>query len=181
MGLIAGSGRSPGEGNGNPLQYSCHGKSHGQKSLVGYSPWGRQRVWHNWATKQQQQNTFVNTSFPVPLLNPDILQSCLPHPLCRTESQLFTKPFWRTYCMPAFGPGDAKINETEVLSRGRRLIQVQGLMWRGRGQWVKAQGRPSWDRRVEGTFQNTWSSITSSRKFHPPAVPCSKLSLCWNW
>ena len=23
LGLIAGSGRSPGEGNGNPLQYSC--------------------------------------------------------------------------------------------------------------------------------------------------------------
>ena len=23
VGLIAGSGRSPGEGNGNPLQYSC--------------------------------------------------------------------------------------------------------------------------------------------------------------
>ena len=23
-GLISGSGRSPGEGNGNPLQYSCH-------------------------------------------------------------------------------------------------------------------------------------------------------------
>ena len=27
---------SPGEGNGNPLQYSCPG----QRSLVGYSPWG---------------------------------------------------------------------------------------------------------------------------------------------
>ena len=25
MGLIPGSGRSPGEGNGNPLQYSCPG------------------------------------------------------------------------------------------------------------------------------------------------------------
>ena len=25
MGSIAGSGRSPGEGNGNPLQYSCLG------------------------------------------------------------------------------------------------------------------------------------------------------------
>jgi len=25
MGLIPGSGRSPGEGNGNPLQYSCLG------------------------------------------------------------------------------------------------------------------------------------------------------------
>ena len=24
-----------------PLQYSCLEKSHGQRSLVGYSPWGR--------------------------------------------------------------------------------------------------------------------------------------------
>ena len=31
------SGRSPGEGNGNPLQFSCLGESHGQRSLVGYS------------------------------------------------------------------------------------------------------------------------------------------------
>ena len=34
-----GSGRSPGEGNGNPLQYSWPGKSHGQRSVVGYSLW----------------------------------------------------------------------------------------------------------------------------------------------
>ena len=40
MGSIPELGRSPGEGNGNPLQYSCLGKSHGQKSLVVYSPWG---------------------------------------------------------------------------------------------------------------------------------------------
>ena len=39
-GSVPGSGRSPGVGNGNPLQYSCSGKSHGQRSLVGYSPWG---------------------------------------------------------------------------------------------------------------------------------------------
>ena len=38
--LVPGSGRSPGEGNGNPLQYSCLEKSHGQRSLAGYSPWG---------------------------------------------------------------------------------------------------------------------------------------------
>ena len=31
-------GRSPEEGNGNPLQYSCLGNPMG--SLVGYSPWG---------------------------------------------------------------------------------------------------------------------------------------------
>ena len=38
---IPGSGRSPGEGNGNPLQYSCLEKSHGWRSLVGYCPWTR--------------------------------------------------------------------------------------------------------------------------------------------
>ena len=38
-GSIPGSGKSPGGGNGNPLQYSCLEKSHGRKSLVGYSPW----------------------------------------------------------------------------------------------------------------------------------------------
>jgi len=30
------------------------GKSHGQRSLVGYSPWGHKRVGHDWAAKQQQ-------------------------------------------------------------------------------------------------------------------------------
>ena len=38
-GWIPESGRSPGEGNCNPLQYSCLGESHGQRSLAGYSPW----------------------------------------------------------------------------------------------------------------------------------------------
>ena len=53
-GLIPGSGRSPGEGNGNPLQYSCPGKSHGQRSLGDYSPWGCKRVRHDLVAKQQQ-------------------------------------------------------------------------------------------------------------------------------
>ena len=35
LSLIPGSGRSPGEGNGKPLQYSC---------LAGNSPWGLKRV-----------------------------------------------------------------------------------------------------------------------------------------
>ena len=29
-----------GEGHGNPLQYSCLENPHGQRSLVGYTPWG---------------------------------------------------------------------------------------------------------------------------------------------
>ena len=39
-GLIPGWGRAPGGKNGNPLQYYCLEKFYGQKSLVGYSPWG---------------------------------------------------------------------------------------------------------------------------------------------
>ena len=41
LGSIPGLGRSPGEGNGNPLQVFLPGESNGQRSLVGYSPWGR--------------------------------------------------------------------------------------------------------------------------------------------
>ena len=39
--LIPGLGRSPGGGHGYPLQDSCLENPHGQRSLVGYSPWGR--------------------------------------------------------------------------------------------------------------------------------------------
>ena len=37
--LTSGSGRSPGEGNGNPLQYSCLENSMDRGDLAGYSPW----------------------------------------------------------------------------------------------------------------------------------------------
>ena len=38
MGSIPGSGRSPGGGHGNPLQYSCLENPHGQRRLVSYNP-----------------------------------------------------------------------------------------------------------------------------------------------
>ena len=53
-GSVPGLGRSPGEGNGNPLQHSSLGNSmHGQRSLMDYSPWGCKRVRHNSVTRQQ--------------------------------------------------------------------------------------------------------------------------------
>ena len=39
LGSIPESGRSPGEGNGNPFQYSYLENPYGQRSLVDYSPW----------------------------------------------------------------------------------------------------------------------------------------------
>ena len=41
-GSISGLGKSTGEGNGNPLQYSCLGNPCGQRCLVDYSPCGRE-------------------------------------------------------------------------------------------------------------------------------------------
>ena len=41
MGSTPGSERSPGEGNGNPFQYSClENPMDRERSLEGYSPWG---------------------------------------------------------------------------------------------------------------------------------------------
>ena len=37
-----------------PTPVFLAGKSHGQRILVGYSPWGHKRVGRNLATKQQQ-------------------------------------------------------------------------------------------------------------------------------
>ena len=43
MGSIPGSGRSPGGGHGNPLQYSCL-ENPMERRLMGYSPWVQQTV-----------------------------------------------------------------------------------------------------------------------------------------
>ena len=48
-----GSGRSPGEGNGNPLQYSCLDNSM-DRGLAGYSPWGHKEF----NTTEQLTHTF---------------------------------------------------------------------------------------------------------------------------
>ena len=48
------SRRSPGEGNEwLPTPVFLPGKSHGQRCLVGYSPWGCKIVRQDLATKQQ--------------------------------------------------------------------------------------------------------------------------------
>ena len=40
LGSVPGLGRSLGGGHGNPLQYSCLENLHGQRGLMGNSPWG---------------------------------------------------------------------------------------------------------------------------------------------
>ena len=53
VGSIHESGRSPGEGNGNPLKYSCLGNPK-DKGVWWDTVHGLQRVRHDLATRQQQ-------------------------------------------------------------------------------------------------------------------------------
>ena len=55
LGLIPGSGRCSGEGNGNSTPVFLPGESHRQGSLMGYSPWGRKESDRTKRTRQQQQ------------------------------------------------------------------------------------------------------------------------------
>ena len=68
-GSIPGWGRSPGEGNGNPLQYSCLENSM-DSPMGGPSPWGR-RVGHNWRTSLSLSTLFCYA------LRVLVAQSCL--------------------------------------------------------------------------------------------------------
>ena len=55
MGAISGLGGSPGEGNGNPLQYSCLGNPMDRGAWWATIHGVTKRVRHDSATKQQQR------------------------------------------------------------------------------------------------------------------------------
>ena len=70
LGLIPGSGRSSGGGNGYPLQYSCldRGFLHGQRSLVGNSLWG---------PKELDTTKLIYTSQQIMALGPNLACCCI--------------------------------------------------------------------------------------------------------
>ena len=76
-GLIPESERSPGDGNGNPLEYSCLGNPMNREAWL--QSIGSQRVGHNLETKQQQQLQPELTPFS-PLC---VLSQQTPDPSCR--------------------------------------------------------------------------------------------------
>ena len=56
VGSIPESGRFPWRSKWQTNPLFLPGKSHGQRSLAGYSPWGCKRIRHDLETKQQQQH-----------------------------------------------------------------------------------------------------------------------------
>ena len=71
--LTPGSGRSVGEGNGNPLQYSCLENPSDRGAWQALQFMGLQRIGHDVVTEQQQhtQNDyktwFLLVCFPLPV------------------------------------------------------------------------------------------------------------------
>ena len=61
MSSIPGSGRSPGEGNGNPLQYSCLENSKAREAWQA-TVHESQRVGHNWA--HTYTHTYTHKEYP---------------------------------------------------------------------------------------------------------------------
>ena len=53
-------GNVPWKRKWQPTPVFSPGKSHGQRILADYSPWGHKRVGHNLATKQQQQKSPIH-------------------------------------------------------------------------------------------------------------------------
>ena len=90
LGSIPGLGRSPGGGHGNPLQYCCLENPHGQRSLMGYSPWGRKGS----DTIEATARTHCSVHCPLPTVAPNQVSFDLPHkaspaafsPVCLSSS-----------------------------------------------------------------------------------------------
>ena len=60
VGSVPGSGRSPGGGNGQTTPVFLPRKSHGERSLVGHSPWGRKESDPAGATEHSRPSQEAN-------------------------------------------------------------------------------------------------------------------------
>ena len=72
---VPGLGRSPGEGNGNPLQYSCL-ENPVDIGLASYSPWGNKRVRHDLAKNEADGPQWKRCSAMDVSVGESKIQSC---------------------------------------------------------------------------------------------------------
>ena len=124
-------GKIPWRRKWQPTPVFLPGRSHGQRSLVGYSPWSCKEVRYDWMTKQQAKKWILtlNTSQRkfISLLNFFffLLETCWKYFFC---SVIFN--VWSLSCAPfrppgssAYGISQAKILEWVAISFSRESSQ----------------------------------------------------------
>ena len=105
LGSIPRLGRSLGEGNGNPLQYSCLEKSHGWRSLVGYCPLG---------SKESDMTECLTHTTPSLKNNTSSLNACFSQTLLYCHNYTQQKTFFPPWSN--FWEGQSNLTVSNYLS-----------------------------------------------------------------
>ena len=114
----------PGGEHGNALQYSCLGNSHGQRSLVSYSPLGHKRLASTERLGTAQHGECINT--PAPLVLERMLLRHLFHtdyvisPACLTLSCSQGTFYWLSYHCP----GSVSWNHLRMCSQTQIYLRI---------------------------------------------------------
>ena len=119
--MVPGSGRIPGEGNGNPFQYSCLEKSHGRKTIRKIAIVG-----HNLTTKPPPSVVFSSVAQLCPTLcNP---MDCS---LTGSPSTGFSRQEYQSG-LPCSPPGDLPhlgISVSYVSCTGKQILLNYSITW----------------------------------------------------
>ena len=136
-GLIPGSGRSPGEGNGNSLQYSClenPGKSHGKSQECGrLQSMGSQRVGHDWVTSLSISHRFQPQALRTEGLQPGL----------QTLRRL------GPVCFPVLGEIKLRRNQASFDLRCQRCQKMSKPAWVTSGWLLHPTSSPSWPNKLK--------------------------------
>ena len=96
QGSIPGSGRSPGEGNGNPLQYSCLENPMDRGAWWGYSPWGcKESHMTEWLTLHT--SSLVVLCLIIPQQGMQVQSLTQEDFTCLGETRLMSHNYWSSY------------------------------------------------------------------------------------
>ena len=116
-GSIPGLGRYPGEGRGNPLQYSCLENSSKQRSQVGYGPWDRkesdttEQLAHAWWKSVMWCHMVVSLVGAV--AHHPCVQTCSEHVRAKCQEKLFF-PWETDPLLPTSPPSTSRYGDTTV-------------------------------------------------------------------
>ena len=136
LGLIFGLERFLGEGRGNPLQYSCLENPHGQRSLAGYSRWGRKESdTTKWLSSDSQSRANLHCLIPCGTVWKCVLPS-------QSENLLFLfspNIIWlmRANLQPTHSPPQTPL---PLLSSPPFLMECMSAQWRRRVQFFSKSG-----------------------------------------